>query len=62
LDEQDQRFFINAVSEVSAQSGGQAEDAECRERKLNLEKDGMEEPLEEAAQRARQISRRKEPE
>jgi hypothetical protein len=50
------------VSKVCAQTGGEAEDTERRERESPLEKNGMEEPLEEAAQNARNILRSKEAE
>jgi hypothetical protein len=46
-------LFLKAVSEVCAQTGGETEDAERRVGGSNLEKNGMEKPLQEAAENAR---------
>ena len=40
---------------ASCVAGGKAENAECREREADVEKNGMEEPLEEVAQNACRI-------
>jgi hypothetical protein len=45
--------LLKVVSEVCAQTGGEAEDAERRERESNLKKKGMEKPRQEAAENAR---------